>query len=434
MSEPSDYERMAKIIASTPSPKAEQPSSKESFSWPTSKGDPIGPVWSYAGKKGMYQAEALRAFAHDLVDRIKEFELPVREAMKAAGGDGLDAFAYCRMLQRRLEGKEREIERLQRENANLLKRNIILSASPEPTAPASNTSLARINRLWLECCEKIGAGHGFEQYTALKNAARDEIERLQLQNAKLLSALNAKQAKIDALMLEFCPGEMSAEQLAEYGRAQRVADEPEACEHGAHPPTNCAICVSQPPRDNYGRVEPPYGYAYRYHSICGGTVISFDRMPEREPIEVIPYWLGKPVPELPAPPPEALPSQADVLRWAVESFGPIAQNVDERAARVAEEAIEIAQVEGVPLETIKRITDRIYSRPPGERWQEIGGTMIGMLSYAEIVGLSLAECTHREFQRVLSKPRDWWQRKHAEKVAAGTADLSPVPTKSGDAP
>lgn len=134
------------------------------------------------------------------------------------------------------------------------------------------------------------------------------------------------------------------------------------------------------------------------------------------------------------PPSEALPAQADVLDWAVRSFGPIAQNVDERAARVAEEAIEIAQVEGVSLETVKRIADRIYSRPAGERWQEIGGTMIGMLSYAEIIGLSLAECTQREFQRVLSKPQDWWQKKHAEKVAAGTADLSPCSpqTKGAD--
>ena len=129
-----------------------------------------------------------------------------------------------------------------------------------------------------------------------------------------------------------------------------------------------------------------------------------------------------------AQPPGVLPDQADVLAWAIRSFGPIAQNEDERAARVAEEAIEIAQVEGVPIETIKRIADRVYSRPAGERWQEIGGTMIGMLSYAEIIGLSLAECTHREFQRVLSKPREWWQKKHAEKVAAGTADLSPCST------
>jgi hypothetical protein len=134
---------------------SEQVPSKESFSWPTSKGDPIGPVWSYGGKKGMYQAEALRAFAHDLVDRIKEFELPVREAMKAAAGDGLNAFAYCRMLQRRLDGKEREIERLQRENAGLRdameldhlddrKRAVASYSAPEPPAEHEWSLITRI--------------------------------------------------------------------------------------------------------------------------------------------------------------------------------------------------------------------------------------------------------------------------------------------------
>lgn len=88
-------------------------SEKEPIHWPISRGDPIGPVWSYGDKKGMYEAEALRAFARDLIERIKDFELPVREAMKAAGGDGIDTMAYCRMLQKRLDGMTRERDRLQ---------------------------------------------------------------------------------------------------------------------------------------------------------------------------------------------------------------------------------------------------------------------------------------------------------------------------------
>lgn len=38
------------------------------------------------------------------------------------------------------------------------------------------------------------------------------------------AALAAKQAKIDALMLEFCPGEMSAEQRAEWAKHQVLGD------------------------------------------------------------------------------------------------------------------------------------------------------------------------------------------------------------------
>lgn len=41
---------------------------------------------------------------------------------------------------------------------------------------------------------------------------------------QLLRALDAKQAKIDALMMEFCPGEMSAEQRMEWEKHQRPAE------------------------------------------------------------------------------------------------------------------------------------------------------------------------------------------------------------------
>ena len=55
-------------------------------------------------------------------------------------------------------------------------------------------------------------------------AERDELrvllEQRNTQVANLLNAVNAKQARIDALMLEFCPGEMSAEQRAELAKNQ----------------------------------------------------------------------------------------------------------------------------------------------------------------------------------------------------------------------
>ena len=44
-----------------------------------------------------------------------------------------------------------------------------------------------------------------------------ELERLRAENA-------AKQAKIDALMLEFCPNELTHEQVANWVSHQRVSD------------------------------------------------------------------------------------------------------------------------------------------------------------------------------------------------------------------
>jgi hypothetical protein len=48
-------------------------------------------------------------------------------------------------------------------------------------------------------------------------------QRRQIEN--LTQALYAKQAKIDALMLEFCPGEMSAEQRADWAKHQRASNQ-----------------------------------------------------------------------------------------------------------------------------------------------------------------------------------------------------------------
>ena len=126
-----------------------------------------------------------------------------------------------------------------------------------------------------------------------------------------------------------------------------------------------------------------------------------------------------------------VPTQAEVLQWAVDSFGPIAQNRDERAARLVEEAMEVAQAENVPAETVRRILEHVYSRPPGELGQEIGGCAITLLALAENAGIGYRAELLREWRRLTSKPRAWWQHRHEEKVAAGTANLSPVAHKEG---
>ncbi|MGH8235432.1 MAG: hypothetical protein ACREXP_00230 [Steroidobacteraceae bacterium] len=119
-------------------------------------------------------------------------------------------------------------------------------------------------------------------------------------------------------------------------------------------------------------------------------------------------------------------TQKNVLKWATDNFGAIAMNPDERAARLIEEAIEVCQAQGVSLETILRIAVRAYSRPVGVLGQEVGGCGIALLAMCEAAGLDAMVEVHREWDRVSTLPREHWQRKHAEKVAAGTANLSPL--------
>lgn len=118
-------------------------------------------------------------------------------------------------------------------------------------------------------------------------------------------------------------------------------------------------------------------------------------------------------------------NQRDVLAWAVDRFGMVATNVDERAARLVEEAIEIAQAAGVKLETVEKIARRTYSRPVSKDiGQEIGGCGITLLGFAENSGFDFKREVEREWNRVSTLPRDYWTRKHAEKVNDGTANLS----------
>ncbi len=57
--------------------------------------------------------------------------------------------------------------------------------------------------------------------------AADEIEALTAKLAAAKKDANAKQAKIDALMLEWCPDEMTPEQLKEWGNRQQVTAQQE---------------------------------------------------------------------------------------------------------------------------------------------------------------------------------------------------------------
>ena len=80
----------------------------------------------------------------------------------------------------------------------------------------------------------------------------------------------------------------------------------------------------------------------------------------------------------------------------------------------------------MPLDVVLLVAQRVYSRPAGDVRREIGEVAITLDALAENVGMSVSEEADREFARVLSKDKDWWTRKHGEKIAAGIADLTPV--------
>jgi hypothetical protein len=112
------------------------------------------------------------------------------------------------------------------------------------------------------------------------------------------------------------------------------------------------------------------------------------------------------------------------LTWAIRTFGPVAANRDERAARFIEEALELAHAEGLDYLTINRIAARVYSRQRGYTPREIGQAMACLECLAENIGLSADTEAQQEFARAQSIPQEEWTRRHEAKVKLKIANLS----------
>lgn len=120
-----------------------------------------------------------------------------------------------------------------------------------------------------------------------------------------------------------------------------------------------------------------------------------------------------------------------ISQWVRRAFGNDAMtSKEERTARVVEEAIELAQAEGLHSDFVRRVLDRVYSRPAGEPEQEAAGLTVCLLAWAEsrrvdLRAVALTEIERIEQPEVTAKI----QRKQAEKAAAGTGNAYPIPAE-----
>jgi NTP pyrophosphatase (non-canonical NTP hydrolase) len=120
--------------------------------------------------------------------------------------------------------------------------------------------------------------------------------------------------------------------------------------------------------------------------------------------------------------------KADTRRaydWAKRVFGgPSVTSKTERAMRVAEEALELLQAEGVASDSAYRLVDEIWARPKGDPVQELGGLMNTVMIYSHAVGVSIQDAFTLEMQRVESKPDAYFRKRHDQKIKAGLSEPS----------
>lgn len=115
-------------------------------------------------------------------------------------------------------------------------------------------------------------------------------------------------------------------------------------------------------------------------------------------------------------------------RWVQETYGDKSLfDVKNRAMRVAEEGVELAQAEDVTREQMLAIVERAYSRPAGEPRQEFAGVGFTWLvySYAKHM-VDPVQPVIDELRRVETIDSEYFRAKHREKFAAGTDISEPV--------
>lgn len=108
------------------------------------------------------------------------------------------------------------------------------------------------------------------------------------------------------------------------------------------------------------------------------------------------------------------------MNWAVKMWGIGTVALRERALRLAEEAIELAQAEGVDCALVEATVKRVYGRPAGNPAKEYNQVALLTEAYGEAKRyFDPATAAQIEWERIQAIPKEEWRRRHDAKRAAG---------------
>lgn len=110
-----------------------------------------------------------------------------------------------------------------------------------------------------------------------------------------------------------------------------------------------------------------------------------------------------------------------ILEWCVRVFGPVARDPRERALRLLEEVLELAQTQGVTYTDARAVAVRTFARDPGSAAVELGQAGMCLEVMAAVMGRDLGREVNLEFARVQDIPDAEFHRRHDAKVAVGAA-------------
>lgn len=106
--------------------------------------------------------------------------------------------------------------------------------------------------------------------------------------------------------------------------------------------------------------------------------------------------------------------------WGVRCFGfQHMTNLKVRSLRCTEEVVELGQALGVPEDVVHKLVSTVYSRPPGEVRQEIGGSMVTLVCLCEALQIDPTEAFVTELRRCLAKDPAHFAKRNRDKIDLG---------------
>lgn len=93
-----------------------------------------------------------------------------------------------------------------------------------------------------------------------------------------------------------------------------------------------------------------------------------------------------------------------VAEWVHTRIGPEHMHPRERAMRLLEEAVELAQAEGITPDQARAQMAHVYQRAAGEPAQEAAGVAVCLLGWCAATGHRLDALALAEIERIEAKP------------------------------
>lgn len=92
--------------------------------------------------------------------------------------------------------------------------------------------------------------------------------------------------------------------------------------------------------------------------------------------------------------------------WVITRIGKAHMQSRERAIRLLEESIELAQAEGITAEQVSKQSAHVFSRPPGTPRQEAAGVAVCLLGWCAANETTFEALADEEIARIEAKPID----------------------------